>query len=137
MMSLKVIASRSFLQPVRVAETRTWDSRLFWGKWLLIMVLVTMLFSLTLTVAPFVHMDELVIVDLGRIMLHPQTDWSIAWIAERNQPAFFIFYLGPVLQEISYQLLGQYGPRIIALLGALLAATIVVKWLLVKGASRN
>jgi hypothetical protein len=112
-------------------------NKMLWRKWLLIISVISIAYATTLQVAPFLHMDELLTVELGRIILHPRTNWSIAWMCERNQPSFFIFYLGPVLQEAAYQIMGQYGPRIIALLSALMAATVLLKWLLVRGVKGN
>jgi hypothetical protein len=109
----------------------------FWGKWLFVLACISLIFSATLAIAPFLHKDEFMIVDLGRIILHPKTDWSITWLTNRNEPVLFWSYVGPVMQEFAFQFLGQYGPRIVALLGAFVAATTLVGWLIVKGTIRN
>ena len=82
--------------------------------------------------APFLHIDEFMIVDLGRVVLNPNTDWSIAWVVDKGYPTYSLFYVGPVLQELSTHVLGQYGPRISGVVGALAAATVMVSWLLTK-----
>jgi hypothetical protein len=109
----------------------------FWGKWLLAALAVLLIFSLTIEVAPFLHKDEFMIIDIGRIILNPDTDWSITWLVKRGEPVFLWFYVGPVVQELAFQSIGQYGPRIIALIGALAAATTMIGWLLARGTSRN
>jgi 4-amino-4-deoxy-L-arabinose transferase-like glycosyltransferase len=111
--------------------------RWLWLTWSVIMLTVFIIHWSTLGIAPFLHKDEFLIVDLGRIILHPETDWSIAWVANQNQPVFFLCYVGPVLQELSFQLIGEYGPRISATIGALVAATILIKWLISKGTSQD
>ena len=109
----------------------------FWLKWVLVLIIVFLIHLSTMGIAPFLHKDEFLIVDLGRIILHPDTDWSIAWMGNLDQPSFFLCYLGPVLQELSFQIAGEYGPRLSASIGALAAATIVVKWLLCKGTTQT
>ena len=111
--------------------------KFFWGMWGAAVLLVVFIYSLTISVAPYLHADEFMTLDLGRIVLHPNTGWSIAWITSKDHPVFFIFYLGPVFQELCYTAFGQYAPRISAIIGALVASTILVKWLLLKGTNRN
>lgn len=100
----------------------------FWGIWIVALVLVLLIFSLVLNVAPFLHIDEFMTVDLGRVILQPDSAWSIAWMTERSQPAFVFFYIGPVLQELAYLGLGEYGPRISGVEGAFVAATAIVRY---------
>lgn len=118
-------------------KTENRSEKWFWAKWVLILSVVFLIHLSTMGIAPFLHKDEFLIVDLGRIVLNPNTDWSIAWMANLNQPSFFLCYLGPVMQELSFQIVGQYGPRLSATAGALLAATLIVKWLISKNASPN
>jgi hypothetical protein len=101
----------------------------FWRIWFIAISTIVVIYLSTIGIAPFLHSDEFLILDLGRIVLSPDTEWSIAWLADKNQPVFVWFYLGPVLQEGVYQVFGQYGPRIFALMGACVAATIMVGWL--------
>ena len=111
-------------------------TRWFWTIWTVAMSAILVVHLSTIEVAPFLHKDEFLIVDLGRIVLQPDTDWSIAWMTAYNQPLYFVFYLGPVLQEGVFSLAGEYGPRISSLLGGMVAATIMVKWLLAKGTTQ-
>lgn len=108
----------------------------FWQIWFSALVLVSIaLFSL-MDVAPSLHGDEFMIVDLGRVILQPDSNWSITWMTDRNEPAFVFFYLGPVLQELAFQAVGQYGPRVSGVLGAFVAATALVGLLLARDTSR-
>ncbi|PTX45322.1 4-amino-4-deoxy-L-arabinose transferase-like glycosyltransferase [Christiangramia gaetbulicola] len=100
-----------------------------WLAWLVLVLPVLVIFSITMVKGPYLHPDELVIVDLGRYILTPSSSWSITWIPSIQEPAFLISYLGVVIQEINYEYLGQYGPRIFSLLGGIAAATSLVGWL--------
>ncbi|HEY1005593.1 MAG TPA: hypothetical protein VGD92_00385, partial [Sphingobacteriaceae bacterium] len=90
----------------------------------------------TIGIAPYLHLDEFMIIDLGRIVMNPGTDWSIAWLPGSDQPVFFWFYLGSVVQELVFQLAGEYGPRIFALAGALVAARVMLAYLLLRRTRR-
>jgi hypothetical protein len=84
-------------------------------------------------VAPYLHKDEVIIVDLGRIILNQNSEWSINWLIDHNQPAFLFTYVGPVLQELAYEFGGQFGPRVSGIIGGLSASTALVGWLLKRG----
>jgi hypothetical protein len=109
----------------------------FWIMWRLALLLISTVFVFTMDIAPLLHKDEFTTLELGRTILYPNTDWSLTWLTARSQPAVIWFYIGPVLQELSFETLGQHGPRISSLLGALLAASAVVGWLMSTGASRT
>src|SRR5215218_7185340 len=109
------------------------NANLYWSIWLLSLLGIATIFSIIIQVAPYLFMDEVLTVDLGRTILHPHTDWSIGWMTSNDRPAFLLPYLGSVLQELSYELVGQYGPRIFALLGAFAAATMMLLWFLKSG----
>lgn len=98
--------------------------------WGFILLSSSLIFLMLIDIAPFLHIDEFMTVDLGRVVLQSDSDWSIAWMIERSQPAFVFFYIGPVLQELAYLGMGDYGPRISGVLGAFVAATALVIWLL-------
>lgn len=101
----------------------------FWKFWGLVLIIISAIFIAEMDVAPYLDEDEFMIVDLGRIILDPETGWSITWMMERNEPAFVFFYIGPVIFELSYQILGEFGPRLLGLIGALFASTILLLWL--------
>lgn len=113
------------------------NKQIFWLRWMFALAIVAVIFSATMEVAPILYGDEFMNIDLGRMILNPDSDWSICWMAYSGQPVFFYFYLGTVLQEIVFQIVGQYGPRILTLIGALVAATAIVRWLIARGTSQN
>ncbi|WP_026260117.1 hypothetical protein [Segetibacter koreensis] len=101
----------------------------FWWKWLIVITILSLFFAISIDFAPYLHSDEFMIIDLGRIILNPHTEWSIAWITKLDHPALLWSYIGPVVQEFIFEYFGQYGPRISALVGAMVAATTMVGWL--------
>ncbi len=103
---------------------------------LLSLLLAGMIHLSTIGIAPYLHLDEFMIIDLGRIVMNPGTDWSIAWLPGSDQPVFFWFYLGSVAQELVFRLAGEYGPRIFALAGALVAARVMLSYLLLRRTRR-
>lgn len=133
----KELFFRPFLQSTIARQPSKVVESIFWIKWSGCILFLLILFVFTLQVAPFLHMDEVLTVELGRTILHSRTDWSITWMTDRNEPAFVFFYIGPLLQEVMYQILGQYGPRIFALFSAMMAATVMVKYLLLHSISKN
>ena len=100
-----------------------------WLMWAILVFPFFVIFIFTMGNGPYLHPDELVIVDLGRYILKPSSTWSITWIPGLQEPAFLVSYLGVVLQEIIYENLGQYGPRLFSILGGVAAATSLVGWL--------
>ncbi|MCP2045744.1 hypothetical protein [Pontibacter sp. HSC-36F09] len=106
-----------------------------WGIWWLVLVLVFTVFFASIDFAPILFQDEVMNVDLGRTILNADTDWSIAWMANENRPVFLLSYVGPVLQEFAYLSIGEVGPRVSGLVGAFVAATAIVGWLLARGLS--
>ncbi|WP_018479250.1 hypothetical protein [Pontibacter roseus] len=125
-----ISAKESRLVPAKVSGYGTWR------VWLCVVVVALIPLLTVLDIAPFLHIDEFMTVDLGRTILQPDSGWSIAWMHERSQPAFVFFYLGPVLQELTFQGMGEYGPRLSGILGAAMAASAMVGWLLARGAYR-
>lgn len=104
--------------------------------WFMSVLVVTIIHLSTISFAPYLHLDEFMIIDLGRTILNPNTNWSIAWMTSLNQPVYIWFYLGSVIQEFIYQATGEYGPRIFSLAGALIAALAMFRWLLLRGIER-
>ncbi|CAM4102799.1 glycosyltransferase 87 family protein [Gillisia limnaea] len=107
----------------------------FWVSWLLSISIIFLIFLGTVDKGAYLHPDEFVIIDLGKNILNPNVDWSIAWVIEQQKPAILISYIGATIQEIVFEYFGQFGPRIFAILGALAAATALVKYLLLRGVS--
>ena len=107
----------------------------FWWLWCLVGVVVCAVHLTTLTISPTYWQDEVQIVDLGRVTLNPtSSDWSITW-SDDDRPRNYLTYVGPVLQEMAYRIAGSSsaGPRISSILGALVAATVALGWLLSRG----
>jgi hypothetical protein len=98
-----------------------------WRSWLVILGIVFGIHLTTLTISPTVWIDEVNVVEHGRIILNPSTDWSILWA---GKPLYLITYLGAVFQEIGFQLThSMVGPRISSILGGLLAGTFTLAYL--------
>ncbi|QMU27462.1 hypothetical protein [Adhaeribacter radiodurans] len=112
-------------------------TRDFWSKWIIYLLIIFIIFSFTIVKSPNFWVDEHMNVDLGRIILQPDTRWAISWMTKQMQPVYLFSYLGIVFQEIIYQKTGHFGPGIFALIGAFFAATIMVKWLLAIGTSHK
>ncbi|MDB5012689.1 MAG: hypothetical protein JWQ25_891 [Daejeonella sp.] len=113
------------------------DNSWFWLKWITAVGFIFSIFLLLIPIAPYLHMDEFMIVDLGRKILNPNSNWAITWMTHRDQPVFVLFYIGPVMQELAFQTMGQYGPRVLGIIGALVSATVIVKWLIIRGTTPN
>lgn len=101
-------------------------------------VLGTFLVHLTtLTRSPPAWQDEVQIIDYGRVVL-PGSDQSfgINWSAE-NRPICLLNYIGPLVQEAACRasVNTSVGPRLSALLGAVVAAIAMRGWLLARGVS--
>ncbi|HEX9150601.1 MAG TPA: hypothetical protein VF842_00870, partial [Flavobacterium sp.] len=77
------------------------------------------------------------IVDLGRIILDPNTDWAITWMTKSDSPVLLWSYIGPVFQELSFRTMGELGPRVMGLVGAVLAANAMLFYLLARGTSQT
>ncbi|WP_157578952.1 hypothetical protein [Pontibacter roseus] len=105
----------------------------YWWLWVLALSVISVVFLATMDIGPYMHSDEFVILDMGRTILDPKTNWSIAWLADQEQPVYLISYLGNVMQELSFEFGGQYSPRVSALIGALAAATALVGLLVARG----
>jgi len=108
----------------------------FWLKWLCSLIFISFFFIITIGNTPYLHKDETTTIELGRNTLHPDSDWSVAWLMSKNKPVLTCFYIGPVLQEFSYNTFGEYGPRMMSLIGAFVAATAAVGWLLAYGITK-
>lgn len=108
----------------------------FWLIWFSCVLIVVVIQSITIDVAPYLHKDEFLIVDLGRIILFPQTDWAITWLTKVDSPVLLTSYLGPVFQELSFRIIGELGPRISGLAGAILASASMIFYLLARGTTK-
>jgi hypothetical protein len=83
---------------------------------------------------PRIAQDEVQILDLGRTALNPVTDWSMGWLVEESRPRSAGRISMVALQELAFALTApsNFGPRFFSLLGAILAATAALGWLLAR-----
>ncbi len=104
----------------------------FWITWILAVTLIFFVHCLTLTISPTVWQDEVQIIEYGRLVLERNTDYSINWLTSQNKPLFPLCYLGPLIQELAFKItnLSIIGTRILSLLGAIVASTNLLGWLL-------
>lgn len=102
-----------------------------WWVWATLAVVVLVIQLLTINVLPHLQQDEAQITDYGRLALQPTSDWSVVWRVAEGKPLLLWSYLGPLIAEVGFQLFGQasVGPRIMALLGGILAGTMALGWL--------
>lgn len=104
----------------------------FWRWWSITLLIIFLIHLLTLTISPIIWQDEVQIIEYGRLFFEPNTTWSTNWNTETASPNFTLFYLGPALQEIAFRLANYsvVGPRLWSIIGALVASTSLVGWLL-------
>ena len=110
-----------------------------WLCWLILCAVIAVTQALTLDIDPLIKQDEVQIVDYGRVVLHPSTEWALTWYAQGAFPVLPLNYPGIVLQELAFELTAPspLGPRTVALLSALLAATCLLGWLIERGTPRG
>lgn len=89
---------------------------------------------ITLDVLPHLQQDEAQITDYGRLALNPESDWSVTWILSKEKPLLLWSFLGPLFSEMSFHLFGPsgIGPRISSIIGGMIAASLLLGWLLAK-----
>jgi len=104
----------------------------FWKYWAIATSFIFTVHLLTLTIYPTIWQDEIQIIEYGRLFFEPDTDWSTNWNTLTDAPNFALFYLGPALHEIAFRLthFSIVGPRLWSLVGALVASSSLVGWLL-------
>ena len=107
--------------------------RRFWVGWLTVLFTVYFIHLITLGISPPLWYDEAQIIEQGRLIpFEPHSEWSMNWLSPANRPILFWSYLGPALQEVAFRVTSPlpYGPRMVSLFGAMIAATASVGWLL-------
>lgn len=105
--------------------------------WSVALTAAVLVHLLTLDVSPIFWQDEVQQVDFGRLTLEPGSEWSTKWSPRTGRPVRVWSYVGPLAHELSYRAAGE-TPRAVrsaALLGAMLAATAMLGWLLARGTS--
>ncbi|MCX6934969.1 MAG: hypothetical protein NTZ01_02040 [Verrucomicrobia bacterium] len=103
--------------------------------WLAIAGTVILVSIPTLLVAPSVYPDEVGILDYGRGIFEPKSDWSVMWNIASDRPTKALYVLGVSIPEIAYQLTGSSmaGVRLSGILGGILAATFFLLWMRAAG----
>lgn len=83
---------------------------------------------------PKITQDEVQVLELGRTALDPDTDWSMGWLIEESKPRPAGPFSSTIIQELAYSLTApsNFGPRFASMLGAMLAATLALGWLLAR-----
>jgi hypothetical protein len=114
------------------------SSKRLWTFWISILLIVLFINLSTLKTYSPIWIDEAMIIDYGRTFLDPQSTWSVNWNWTENRPILSLFYLGTLFQELAFRAAGfsVEGPRFLSLLGAMVAATILVAWLLTRHVGR-
>lgn len=107
-----------------------------WALWLAIAVMAAAVHAVTLRISPTVWQDEVQILDWGRAGSTGAADtWAASWNAAAARPQGNLCYIGCAFQEIGYTVMGGdlAGPRMSALLGAVLASAAMLGWLRARG----
>ncbi len=112
-----------------------WSRNRFAVLWMSSLIVVALVHYATITTSPTIWFDEVSIIDLGRTAL-PGADktWGINWSPQNNRPALTFGYPAMVAQELAFRLVGSpVGPRLMTLLGAVVAAVLAACWLNARG----
>ena len=105
-----------------------------WRCWVAFLVLTMIGFLPSLGSSPLIWQDEVQIVDYGRVMLEPNTDWAVTWMAHKQKPLKPICYVGCVAAELSYRTTGSaLGTRFFCVCGGFLFGTAVLWLMLLQG----
>jgi hypothetical protein len=110
-------------------------ARRAWLAWGLLCAAIVVLHALAGSLDRLAEQDEVQIVDLGRSVLQPGTDWALNWNVPAGTTLLPLSWLGVTLQEVAYQAgaPGYWGPRVAALGWTLLAGTAAFGWLRARG----
>lgn len=130
MNTTKTEFARKRLAAAFIAPSR----RNIWFGWLLLSAAVFLIQLNTLEIDPLINQNDVQIVDYGRTALNPSSDWSLTWGVRADAPLLAFSYLTPVMQELAYRITqpSDLGPRWLALLGAVFAATCALGWLMAR-----
>jgi hypothetical protein len=104
----------------------------FWIVTCLALLICSAVHLVTLTISPVIWFDEVLVIDYGRVLLNgAHSSWSVNWDASHLQPLVLWTYLGTIPQELAYRTTAPSpaGPRLVSLVGAILAALATIGWL--------
>lgn len=98
---------------------------------LVFILVVLATFMPSMRTSPPVWIDEVMIVDYGRVMLDDKPrDIAVTYNLEANRPVKPVPWLGCVIQELAWRVTGSLlGPRWVATLGSLLGVVFLAVWL--------
>ena len=99
-----------------------------WLWWLPFLALMLAIFLPSLGSSPIVvWQDEVQIVDYGRVMLDPGTDWAVSWSTHEHKPVPPVSYLGCIGAELAYRFTGTVlGSRLFCIAGGFLLGSLVL-----------
>jgi hypothetical protein len=119
--------------PGRIGAKRTW-----W-IWLAICLSVAVVHLLTLEFDPIILQDEVQILDSGRTVWEPSSDWALSWNVQKSFPVLTWSFIGSGLQDLAYRLSvpSLLGPRLMSMLAGIAAATCLLGWLLARCTPRT
>lgn len=101
--------------------------------WVLLMALIAVHSTWTLHFSPKLNRDESEIVEYGRVIMNPGTDWSCIETPAGRSEAFF-GYASAIVHELAYRMTNHHdAPRLLALAGLLVAACAALWWLRERG----
>ncbi len=98
----------------------------------LVFILVVLgTYTPSMRTSPPVWIDEVMIVDYGRVMLDKEPrDIAVTYNVEANRPVKPAAWIGCVIQELAWRATGSpLGPRWVATLGSLLGVVLFAVWL--------
>jgi hypothetical protein len=95
------------------------------------LIVVALSHLVSMTVIPLPWIDEVHIVEMGRIALARGSLETSFMVNSDGAGSFLaVYYLGPVLQELAFRLAGFSGVRLLPMLGLLAASIFCRLWLL-------
>lgn len=88
----------------------------------------------TLLVSPSIYPDEVQILDYGRGVWEPASEWTVVWNVLQERATSLLPYLGVSIPEVGHRLGGgMTGVRLSGLLSGILAATAFFFWIRAVG----
>ena len=91
-----------------------------WQSWLLGVTLIVLGFFPSLGSSPPLWQDEIQIIDYGRVLFDPLSDWAVTWSSHHKAPMPTVCYLGCAGAELAFQVSGSVlGSRLFCLGGGI------------------
>jgi len=111
----------------------------FWELWGLTVVGIVLIQLLTVSTSPIVLQEETHIIEWGRLFLEPTSDSSASWNFSKTRPSTRLNYVGALMQEVAFRAsnFSFVAPRLLCLLGAIVAMYLMLIWIRLLGVSRD